>query len=111
MYSPVSVNATLHCEVNHTSLRWIVGNERYAFEVEDHRHILHSRGIFQYGTITSSLSNRTVSNLIVFGDVTENNSTRICCQVIVRRSIEESCTTTIIYGKIKYVDCDLQNQV
>ena len=101
MYSPVNINATLHCEVNHSSIRWIVGNERYVFEIGDHRHLLHSRGIFQNGTITSSLTNRTVSNLIVFGDVTVNNSTRICCQVIARRNIEENCTTLVIYGKMR----------
>ena len=81
-----------------------MGNERYAFEIEDHRHLLYSRGIFQSGTVTSS-SNITVSNLIVFGSATTNNNTRICCQVFVRTSSEENCTTLVIYGKINTLLC------
>lgn len=97
VYSPVDVNATLHCEVNHVRLTWLVGDKRYVFEVEDHRNLLHSRGIFQFGTMLS-FNNTTVSNLILLGDVAINNNTRICCQA----TGEESCTTLVIYCEISF---------
>ena len=98
MYSPVNVNATLHCEVNYTRVKWIVG--RYLYEDMDHRNLLNSRGIFQYDHNRTSSSGVTVSNLIVFGDDAENNNTIICCQVFVGATMEENCTTLIIYGKV-----------
>ena len=88
--------------MNRTKLKWTVGvgNEQYVFADEDHRNVLHSRRIFQSGTVTSD-SGVTVSNLIVFGNATTNNNTRICCQVFVGTSSEENCTTLVIYGKVK----------
>ena len=100
VYSPVNTNATLHCEVNQTRLTWLttVGDNPYVFEIEGHRNFLHSRGIFQYGQMTSS-DGVTVSILVVFGDVI-NNNTRVCCQAFVGTSMEENCTTLFIYGKL-----------
>ena len=100
VYFPIDTNATLHCEVNQTRPLWLttISNTQYVFEIPAHKNFLHSRGIFQYGEMTSS-TGVTVTHLIVFGDVM-NNNTRVCCQAFVGTSMEESCTTLVIYGKI-----------
>ena len=100
MYSPVDVNVTLHCAVTSMDLLWEVGG--LSFYAPFHRRRLHSRGIFQTEAVTSS-TGVTTSNVTVFGNMDENNSSRTCCQSQ-RDSvseIEQECTTLIIYGKKK----------
>ena len=96
-YSPVNVNATLHCAVNNTNLVWVVDGLALDSAVE--RPQLNSRGIFQSGPSTPSDSVIS-SSVIVFGSREFNNNTRICCQ---SRSfvneLKENCTTLIVYGK------------
>ena len=48
-YSPVNVNATLHCAVNNTNLAWEV--DGLALDHPVQRPQLNSRGIFQSGPI------------------------------------------------------------
>ena len=100
VYFPIDTNATLHCEVNQTSPLWLIttGDTQYVLQVEEHRNILRSRGIFQVRGMTS-LVGVTVSSLIVFGDVI-NNNTKVCCQAFVGTNMEENCTTLTIYGKL-----------
>ena len=97
VYFPSDTNVTLHCKVNQTNPLWFIGKTRYTFEIEAHRNILNSRGIFQYGQ-NMSLNGVTVSHLIVFGDVT-NNDTGVCCQAIVGTTEEENCTILMTYGR------------
>ena len=52
VYSPVSVNATLHCAVNDTILEWEVDGFSLDSSVQGPQ--LNSRGIFQSGPIVSS---------------------------------------------------------
>ena len=103
VYSPLNTNATFHCEVNQTRPTWLatIGGKQYVFEIEGHRNFLHSRGIFQYmyGQNMMSSTGAAVSILIVFGDVI-NNNTRVCCEPFVGTSMEENCTTLVIYGKL-----------
>ena len=77
MFSPVDVNVTLHCAVTSMDLLWEVDylNFYTAFRIRR----LHSRGIFQTEAVTSS-DGVTESNITVFGNLDENNNTRICCQ-------------------------------
>ena len=93
VYSPVDVNATLHCAVNNTFLSWDVDgfNIDHAFG----RHLLNSRGVFQTTHTTETLSN---SILTVFCDIDVNNNIRICCESNEGLMHRESCTTLIIYG-------------
>ena len=96
VYSPVNVNATLHCAVNNTFLVWVV--DGLAFDSPVQRPHLNSRGIFQSGPTIQS-DGVTSSSVIVFGSRELNNNTRICCQLFVDE-LKENCTTLIIYGKV-----------
>ena len=101
VYSPVEVNATIHCSVNNTMLAWEV--DGLNFDNEFKRNELHSRGIFKNEPILSS-NGVTASNLTVFGDIDMNSNTRVCCESLVRgrKSIRQNCTTLIIYGMRHY---------
>ena len=79
VYSPLNVNATLHCAVNNTNLAWEV--DGLALDSNVQRLQLNSRGIFQSGPIVPS-DGVTSSSVIVFGS-RELNNTRICCQSFV----------------------------
>ena len=96
VYSPVDVNATLHCAVNNTILEWAV--DMLALDSAVWGPQLNSRGIFQSGPSTSS-DGVTSSSVIVFGSRELNNNTRICCQSFVN-GLKENCTTLIVYGKV-----------
>ena len=96
MYSPVNVNATLHCAVNNTVLEWEING--YTLDSAVRGPQLNSRGIFQSGPTTSS-DGVTSSSVIVFGSKELNNNTRICCQSFVNE-LKENCTTLIVYGKV-----------
>ena len=96
VYSPVDVNATLHCAVNNTYMSWII--DQLSFEINDNSYrgrLIKSRGIFQsksrFGTITES-------SLTVDGDINVNNGTLICCQSLEEEEPVQYCTTLIIYG-------------
>ena len=93
-YSPVGVNATLECKVrNNDLLTWEVDNLRFGSEST----ILNERGVFQSEQTASSEGLSSV--LLVHGNMTENNGSKICCLTLVRKSIADICTTLIIYGK------------
>ena len=99
VYSPVNVNATLHCAVNNTNLAWEVDGLALDHPVQGTQ--LNSRGIFQSGPIVPS-DGVTSSTVIVFGSKELNNNTRICCQTFVNE-LKENCTTFIIYGRVKSI--------
>ena len=96
VYSPVNVNATLHCAVNNTILEWDVDGLTLDSDVWGPQ--LNARGIFQSGPIISS-DGVTSSSVIVFGSRELNNNTKICCQSFVNE-LKENCTTLIVYGKV-----------
>ena len=100
VYSPVDVNVTLHCAVTSTELLWEVDD--LSFDTTFHKRRLHSRGIFRTEAVTSS-EGVTTSNVTVFGNLAENNNSRICChsQRDSVSDIEQECTILIIYGKKK----------
>ena len=95
VYSPLNVNATLHCAVNNTNLAWEVDGLALDSAVE--RPQLNSRGIFQSGPTIPS-DGVMSSGVIVFGREL-NNNTRICCQSYVNE-LNKNCTTLIIYGRV-----------
>ena len=101
VYSPVNMNITLHCAVNHTSsLLWDV--DGLALDSEGLRPVLQSRRIFQNGqTDTSGVRESSVT---VFGDPELNNNIRICCQSVINSKIEKTCVTLILYGKITVIN-------
>ena len=90
VYSPVGINATLHCAVNNTNPEWEI--DGFNFESHFDRNNLQSRSIFR--KITTTLRGITRSSVKVFGDVNTNNGTMICCWVDARRKL---CTMLIIY--------------
>ena len=91
-YSPAGVNATLECTVSSNDLSWEIDKLRF----ESYNSILNERGIFQSKqTASTDLS----SVLLVFGNMAENNGSKVCCETLVRRSLVDICTTRIIYGK------------
>ena len=96
VYSPVNVNATLHCAVNDTILAWDVDGLSLDHPVQGHQ--LNSREIFQSGPIITS-DGVTSSSVLVFGSRELNNNTRICCQSFVNE-LKETCTILIVYGKV-----------
>ena len=96
VYSPVNVNATLHCAVNNTNLVWEVSGLNLDSPVQ--RPHLNLRGIFQSGPLISS-DGVTSSSVIVLGSRELNNNTRICCQSFVNE-LKENCTTLIVYGNL-----------
>ena len=79
VYSPLNVNATLHCTVNNINLAWEV--DELVLDSDVQGPLLNSRGIFQSGPIVPS-DGVTSSCVIVFGS-RELNNTRICCQSFV----------------------------
>ena len=97
VYSPVDVNATLHCTVNNTHQSWDI--EMLNFENTVERLTLDSRGIFQTEPVTSS-TGVTTSSVTVLGRVSVNNNSRICCQSVVDdRDVHVNCTVLTLYGK------------
>ena len=98
VYSPVDVNATLHCAVSTSNaiLEWEV--DGLALDSPIRGTQLNSRGIFQSGPTVPS-EGVTSSSVIVFGSRELNNNTRICCQSFVNE-LKEACTTLIVYGKV-----------
>ena len=106
VYSPVIVNATLHCAVNNTYLAWEV--DGLALDSPSQGVQLNSRGIFQRGPTVSS-DGVTSSSVIVFGSRELNNNTRICCQYFVNE-LKENCTTLIVYGNFLPFIQDTENQ-
>ena len=101
VYSPVEVNATIHCAVNNTMLAWEV--DGLNFDNDFKRNELHSRGIFQNELIFST-NGVTASSLIVFGNIEMNSNIRICCEsLVMRRKPRQNCTTLIIYGMVHYL--------
>ena len=92
-YSPVNVNATLHCAVNNTIFVWEV--DALALDNSVQGRQLKSRGIFQSELIISS-DGVTSSSVIKFGGRELNNNTRICCQSFLNEP-KENCTTLIVY--------------
>ena len=107
VYSPVNVNATLHCysTVNNTHLEWDV--DGLAFDSDAQRPQLHLRGIFQSGSIIPS-DGVTSSSVMVFGSRELNNNTRISCQTFVNE-LKENCTTLIVYGNFLPFIQDTEN--
>ena len=97
VYSPVDVNATLHCAVNNNELAWIVESDnldRPLFVNEFYRQALNSREIILNRRITSD--GVTTSSISIFGKHINNNSV-ICCQVFANMLLE-NCTTLVLYG-------------
>ena len=92
-YSPVGVNATLECTVSSNDLSWEIDKLRF----ESYNSILNERGIFQSEQTASSEGLSSV--LLVLGNITENNGSKVCCETLVRRSLVDICTTLIFYGK------------
>ena len=94
IYSPVEVNATIHCAVNNTNLFWDVDE----FSFAELGPTLNSRGIFQ--RINTSTDGITTSNMTVFGNIEMNSNVRICCRSLVGPDLREACATLIIYGTV-----------
>ena len=95
-YSPVGVNATLHCTVNNTNLFWVV--DGLNFDREFSGAILHSRGIYQRLTTSQGIMR---SELTVYGDMETNNIINVCCLsfLVLGENAQECCTTLLMYGK------------
>ena len=98
-YSPVGVNATLECKVRNDDLiiLWEVGDLLFG----SHSTKLNERGIYQSGMAPSSEG--LTSILVVFGNITDNNGSKICCLLLEGRMIIENCTTIILYGKAAWI--------
>ena len=99
VYSPVDVNATLHCVVNGSELdlEWEI--DGFTFTSPLQRSQLHPRQIFQGSTMT--LGSIKSSSMIIFGDIVENNGSRICCLAMAYgQDLVEACTVLIVYGMI-----------
>ena len=94
VYSPVEVNATIHCAVNNTNLVWNVDGLVSGFELT--KPVLHSRGIYQSTTTSSERLMKSI--LTVFGNIELNNNSKICCQSLVGLELRDACTILIIYG-------------
>ena len=95
IYSPVGMNATLECRVSINYLSWEVDG----FHFEIYSAILNERGIYQPQSEQIASSEGLSSILLVLGDITENNGTKVCCETLVRRSLADICTTLIFYGR------------
>ena len=92
VYSPVGVNATLHCAVNVSHLVWTVDDFNFA----EFCRLLNSRGIFQSKMAFNGILS---SNITIAGYIDTNNNTRVCCRSLVEEQlINQSCTTLVIYG-------------
>ena len=79
VYSPVNVNATLHCVVNNTNLEWDADGLAFVSDVQ--RAQLNFRGIFESGPTISS-DGVTSSSVIVFGSRELNNNTRYAVRLL-----------------------------
>ena len=91
VYSPVGVNATLHCAVNVSHLVWTVDDFNFA----EFCRLLNSRGIFQSKMAFNGILS---SNITIAGYIDTNNNTRVCCRSLVEEQFNQSCTTLVIYG-------------
>ena len=98
-YSPVGVNATLECKVRNDGLiiLWEVGDQLF----ESHSTKLNERGIYQSGMVPSSEG--LASILVVFGNITDNNGSKVCCLLLEGRMLIENCTTIILYGNAAWI--------
>ena len=109
------MNATLECTVssNGQRLSWKVDD----FHFEIYSTLLNEKGIYQLQSEQTASSKGLSSVLLVIGNITENNDTKVCCEVLVRRSLADICTTLIIYGKEQniitcfYHEFQLENSV
>ena len=98
VYSPVDVNATFHCAVNNSHILWVVS--MLAFDSISQKRTLESRQIFQTEPVTST-DGVTRSSVTVFGNLTLNNNSRICCQSqLENNEFVIKCTTLLLYGKL-----------
>ena len=97
MYSPIGVNATLHCVVNSSELEWNIDDFNFHSPLEGRQ--LHSREIYEGSSTT--LGGITTSSVIILGDIAGNNGTTICCQASLRQELEliKVCTVLIVYGR------------
>ena len=93
MYSPINVNATLHCGVNASELEWEIDDFNFGSLFE--RRQLNLRQIYEETTTTSV--GTTYSSVIIFGYI-RNNGTMICCLVQLGQDVIKSCTVLIVYG-------------
>ena len=100
VYSPVDVNATLHCVVNDSELdpEWEIDGFTFASPFQQRQ--LHSRQIFQGSTM--ALGNIKSSSMIIFGDIVENNGTRIYCLASHGQGLVKAYTVLIVYGMILF---------
>ena len=94
MYSPINVNAMLHCVVNSSELEWDI--DGYRFVSSFGRRHLHSRQIFEGPSTT--LGSIINSSVIIFGDIMKNNGSMICCEALLRENPTMACTVLIVYG-------------
>ena len=90
VYSPIHVNATLHCVLDGPFLLWLVDGLNFVSRNE--KAMLNLREIFEI--TESSSKSLTSSTLTVYGDIQRNNNISICCET----REDSSCTTLIIYG-------------
>lgn len=94
MYSPIDMNTTSHCVVNSSELEWDIDDLRFVSSFQ--RRQLHSRQIFEGPTTT--LGGIINSSVIIFGNITRNNDTIICCVALLGQDPIVSCTVLIVYG-------------
>ena len=94
-YSPVGQNATLECRVSNDHLLWEVDNLRFQGSQST---VLNERGIYQSESDMVASSEGLASVLVVFGNTTENNRSKVCCLSPERKGLVENCTTLILYG-------------
>ena len=93
VYSPIDVNATLHCVVNSAELAWEIDGSNIEAPIE--RRQLNLRQIYEGATTTSG--DTTYSSVIIFGSI-RNNGTMVCCQVLQGWDLIKACTVLIVYG-------------
>ena len=99
VYSPIHVNATLHCVVDGLIIYWMVDGLNFIFRNE--QAMLNVRGIFEITKTSSELGLKS-STLTVYGDIQRNNNISICCE-----TREDSCCTTLIIYGIMYYDSNI----
>ena len=102
-YSPVGQNASLECRVSNDDLLWEVDELRFG----SHSTRLNERGIYQSANDIVASSQGLISILVVFGNITENNGSKVCCLSLVGRDVLLSCTTLILYGKTLIFDSEV----
>ena len=96
--SPVGVSATLECKVRNDGpiLLWEVGDLLFG----SHSTKLNERGIYQSGMVPSLEG--LASILIVFGNITDNNGSKVC-RLLLWRMLIENCTTIILNGNAAWI--------